>query len=92
MLNQNGTAILVAIVGVFSTIVGSLLTVLGNYISINQSSRKEKRKTIEGKIEEIYLLSNQIHNWVKTNLSTLYNEQGINMHFVMHGIENRVSS
>jgi hypothetical protein len=31
MLNQNDTAILVAIVDVLSTIVGSLLTILGNY-------------------------------------------------------------
>ena len=87
MLDQNGVAILVAIVGVFSTIVGSLLTTLGNYISVNQSSKKEKKKTIESKIEEIYLLSNQISNWVKANLSSIYDEQGIKMYYIVHGTE-----
>jgi hypothetical protein len=59
-MNQNETAILVAIVGVISTIIGSILTMLANSISSTRDRKKEREKVQQEKIEEIYILANAL--------------------------------
>ena len=66
MLDQNGTAILVAIVGVLSTILGSASTILGNQIYFRKNNEAEKKKTIREKAEDISLLTYQVKYWSKT--------------------------
>jgi hypothetical protein len=88
MLNQNGTAILVAVVGVLSTILGSLLTILGNNIAVRKNNEADRRKIIREKIEEIYSLSNQIKLWIKVQLwklpirgEIIFDEKKFDHHF-----------
>ncbi len=66
VLDQNGTAILIAIVGVLSTMLGGALTILGNQIYIQKNNEVEKKKITREKAEEIALLTYQVKYWSKT--------------------------
>src|SRR5947207_846864 len=69
MFNQDAMLI-VAIIAATSLIIGGLLTLIGGLFAISRSQRAagqlEARKTAREKLEEIYLLVNQIRTWALT--------------------------
>jgi hypothetical protein len=54
-----------AIVSVFVTLIAVLGTLAGSMITIHAGEKTEKRKVVRDKLEEIYLLANQVSLWAE---------------------------
>ncbi|GCE17293.1 hypothetical protein [Dictyobacter kobayashii] len=61
MLDQNQTAIIIAVVSVISTIVGAIIATAGTYLTSRSVAKDEKNRRKREKIEEIYVLINQVY-------------------------------
>jgi hypothetical protein len=70
-----------AVIGAVAAIIGAALSIAGgffaSYINQRMTSITEKRKIVREKIEETYLLSNQVKIWFQIQLQRICEKDGI---------------